>query len=291
MADNIIIYHGNCMDGFCAAYLADRGLRAKGLDVELYAATYGVVPDPGVVDGKNVYMLDFCYSLSIMTGIVKRAKNVLVLDHHKTSLPVLEELKSLVGLGLRWVHDIEKSGATLTAKHFGIPSRLAEYVEDRDLWRFNLEHSKAVNAWIGTQPKTLDSYGQLELELAGNPSQVVVKGKAVLAKLDSYVSAMLREARHGAVSFGKAYRVLHVNAPYVDCSSVVGALAEADNIDFAIGYFKRADGKWQYSLRSRPYGVDVSEIAKHFGGGGHEHAAGFVADEPFGKLEGTADGF
>lgn len=34
-----------------------------------------------------------------------------------------------------------------------------------------------------------------------------------------------------------------------------------------------------YSLRSREGGVDVSEIAKQFGGGGHKHAAGFRLPE------------
>jgi uncharacterized protein len=36
------------------------------------------------------------------------------------------------------------------------------------------------------------------------------------------------------------------------------------------------DGKeMAFSLRSAPDGLDVSEIAKRFGGGGHQHAAGF----------------
>jgi len=30
-----------------------------------------------------------------------------------------------------------------------------------------------------------------------------------------------------------------------------------------------------YSLRSAEDGEDVSVIAKHYGGGGHQHAAGF----------------
>jgi nanoRNase/pAp phosphatase (c-di-AMP/oligoRNAs hydrolase) len=30
-----------------------------------------------------------------------------------------------------------------------------------------------------------------------------------------------------------------------------------------------------FSLRSTPEGMDVSEIAKQYGGGGHKHSAGF----------------
>jgi len=33
-----------------------------------------------------------------------------------------------------------------------------------------------------------------------------------------------------------------------------------------------------FSLRSQEGGIDVSEIAIKFGGGGHKHAAGFKVD-------------
>ena len=38
------------------------------------------------------------------------------------------------------------------------------------------------------------------------------------------------------------------------------------------------------SLRSRPDGVDVSEIAREFGGGGHRRAAGFSTDLPMAEI-------
>jgi nanoRNase/pAp phosphatase (c-di-AMP/oligoRNAs hydrolase) len=55
-------------------------------------------------------------------------------------------------------------------------------------------------------------------------------------------------------------------------SEVVGALSEGE--PFAIGWFER-DGDAIVSLRSRYGGVDVSTIAKAYGGGGHAMAAGF----------------
>jgi nanoRNase/pAp phosphatase (c-di-AMP/oligoRNAs hydrolase) len=50
------------------------------------------------------------------------------------------------------------------------------------------------------------------------------------------------------------------------------------------------DGKrcnFYCSLRSRDDGPDVSEIAKRFGGGGHEHAAGFRCS----RLDAASDVF
>jgi uncharacterized protein len=44
---------------------------------------------------------------------------------------------------------------------------------------------------------------------------------------------------------------------------------------FAACYWDVPNGQ-VFSLRSCENGVDVSEIAKQFGGGGHKHAAGFT---------------
>ena len=38
----------------------------------------------------------------------------------------------------------------------------------------------------------------------------------------------------------------------------------------------RADGRWQFSLRSEGE-FDVSAVAQQYGGGGHRNAAGFNA--------------
>ena len=43
---------------------------------------------------------------------------------------------------------------------------------------------------------------------------------------------------------------------------------------FAATFFYDGEG-YVFSLRSDDNGLDVSEIAKQYGGGGHKHAAGF----------------
>lgn len=49
----------------------------------------------------------------------------------------------------------------------------------------------------------------------------------------------------------------------------------AEGEDFAAVFHEGADGWRHWSLRSKPGGADVSEIARAYGGGGHKHAAGF----------------
>jgi oligoribonuclease NrnB/cAMP/cGMP phosphodiesterase (DHH superfamily) len=43
---------------------------------------------------------------------------------------------------------------------------------------------------------------------------------------------------------------------------------------FAAYYWDSPTGR-EFGLRSAPDGLDVSVIARKFGGGGHKHAAGF----------------
>jgi hypothetical protein len=62
------------------------------------------------------------------------------------------------------------------------------------------------------------------------------------------------------------------NVPYMWASDAGHIMAQGH--PFAACFW--IDGKEiAFSLRSAPDGLDVSEIAKRFGGGGHKHAAAF----------------
>jgi nanoRNase/pAp phosphatase (c-di-AMP/oligoRNAs hydrolase) len=77
-----------------------------------------------------------------------------------------------------------------------------------------------------------------------------------------------------------AYRTAVVNAPYILASDVGEILYQRSDVDIAVIWFERNDGKIQISLRSKPgpgldEGPDVGTLAMAFpGGGGHKHAAG-----------------
>ncbi len=69
------------------------------------------------------------------------------------------------------------------------------------------------------------------------------------------------------------YKVLAVNATHLT-SEIAGKLAESRA--FGACFFIRSDGLRVWSLRSTDNGVDVSEIARRHGGGGHRNAAGWT---------------
>jgi nanoRNase/pAp phosphatase (c-di-AMP/oligoRNAs hydrolase) len=69
------------------------------------------------------------------------------------------------------------------------------------------------------------------------------------------------------------YDVPVANLPYMFASDAGNIMSEGEF--FAASYFDTPDGR-KFSLRSKDTGMDVSEIAKRFGGGGHARAAGFM---------------
>lgn len=261
----IVIYHAHCLDGFTAAWAAWRSPLWR--DAEFVPAKYGEPPPR--VDGAFVLVVDFSYPRDVMLDMKARASGLSVLDHHKTAQAALD--------GLDFASfDMNRSGAGMTwdALHPGQPRPwLVDFVEDRDIWKWKLSKSKEVNAWVGACKR--ESFEDWD-RLSDTPlAKVIEKGEAVLAYIDRYVSEMAGEARVVEVA---GQRVPMVNAPYICISELVGKLAES--APFAVGWFQRSDGLYAYSLRSRgPEGVDVSEIAKQFGGGGHRNSAGFTLSE------------
>jgi phosphoesterase RecJ-like protein len=73
-----------------------------------------------------------------------------------------------------------------------------------------------------------------------------------------------------------------------DLSGVVNLLNTLPETDFALLLTEYEPNKIKGSLRSEPQkGVDVSKIAKKFGGGGHKLASGFEIDGHITNVNGT----
>jgi nucleoside-triphosphatase THEP1/oligoribonuclease NrnB/cAMP/cGMP phosphodiesterase (DHH superfamily) len=263
----LVIYHANCTDGLTAAWVA---LRALG-EAEVVAAHYGTVP-PNVA-GRTVYIVDFSYDRPTMETLAAAACEVTILDHHKTAQAVLH------GFGghypnARVVFDMERSGAGLAWDYFH-PNEpapwLVEYVQDRDLWRWALPDSRLVSAGIDAVEHTLQAWDALARR---TPAALAAEGAAI--------EPYRRRCIESACALARCFTIAGHVVPSANCSEMRFASdvahALADCHPFAATYWVRADGMVQFSIRSRTDGVDVSEIAQLYGGGGHRHAAGFEVE-------------
>lgn len=262
-----VIYHKNCADGFCCAWLMHKAFP----EAEFLAASYGDAPPD--VTGERVYLVDFSYKRPVMHELIQKAEYLTVLDHHETAEFELRGLEALPNCSI--VFDMNKSGARLTAenllahglKMFDYTNHdLVNYTEDYDLWRFRLWKSQEVSAAIRSYPFEFRLWD--EFQIGG----LAFEGEAILR----YQNQLVEETcKHATFAFFDGVRVPVLNSTCL-WSQIGNELAKGQ--PFSAIYHIQPDGRVKWSLRSVPDGMNVAEIAARRGGGGHKHAAGFLAD-------------
>lgn len=291
---DIFIYHSPCDDGFAAAW----AVRERwGSEVELFPTNYG--RNPPQVEGKNVLIGDFSYKRETIDVMLGYARSIVILDHHKTaegeleafrvqeSSPgalcaddvdgILRDLAELDRPPCIALFDMDQSGAMLTWRfcHPGKPTpKLIQYVQDRDLWKFEHEETRAITLWLRSHAYDFVEWTELAAELEDPQTYPAILREAygIERFYDQKIAEMTREMHwikiHGSM-------VPAVNCSWAFASDVAHALLDMVPCPFAACYYDRAEGVRTYSLRSRDERADVSEVAKRYGGGGHRNAAGF----------------
>lgn len=262
----LVIYHNNCSDGITAAWV----VTLKYLDAELFGADFGV--DPPDTTNRDVIIVDFSYKRDTIKEMYNKAKSLIVLDHHKTAE---EELKGLPYC----IFDMKKSGAGLAWDYF-FPGKkrhmIVNYIEDKDLWSWTLTNSREVNLALNTPTLTIERLNQLN-EYYGKSNSyehvflhdMETKGKVLLEQSQTYI---LRVAKSAYLIKLDNYNVLAVNSSLFQ--SELGNYLAKDR-PFAVVWMWNGEN-YIVSLRGKEESnVDVSKIAKKYGGGGHKLAAGF----------------
>ena len=261
-------YHGGCWDGFCAAWIFHTFLLGETADY--VPVQYGQQP-PSLNGCQRLFIVDFSYPRDVLKSLRGQLQELVVLDHHKTAAKELEGLEFCK-------FDMNKSGGRLAWEYVAAKTDtpwLVDYTEDRDLWRWRLDWSKEINAWLRSWPLDFKLWDKFAIVGPGCEAwdARIDEGSAILRRekqiVDEHVS-------HACECFLDGHKVLAVNATVL-FSDIAGELAS--NRPFGVAWFTRNDGKVVHSLRSRETGVDVSEVAKRFGGGGHKNAAGFESDK------------
>lgn len=270
--DNMFcIYHRNCTDGLMAAAV----VKHKFPDAEFHAAQYGEQPPYDALAGKEVVIVDFSYPREQMIKICDAALSVIVLDHHKTAKAELETLPAIANLTIEF--DMHRSGAGMAWDYLFAGARrpwLVEYVEDRDLWKFDYPETKHIHYALSCEPQTPHHFaGLLGTETQGFPGMLeefITAGKAMERLFQSQLDMLEKHTFERTIG---GFLVPVVNVPPLFASELAGRMAKS--APFAATYC--FDGhNYVFSLRSRgEEGIDVSEIAKLYDGGGHRNAAGF----------------
>jgi uncharacterized protein len=264
---NFVIYHANCSDGAWSAMAARKLL---GDNATYYPASFGnKAPD---IKGKYVAICDFSYNKETMLNMIKDAKGLVVLDHHKTAEYDLKDIPSKYK-----VFCMNHSGAYISWLYFNKESipRVVTLVEDFDIWKHEFVESKFLAVYHASI--NMNDHKLLQTLLTDDGlSSALNTGHT----LHNYINKQIRDLKTQSVARmckiqNQYYIVMYRQCNISSLRSELGNDLITDNVDFVVIYgYNDLHNSTTYSLRSSDDHADVSIIAKQFGGGGHRNASG-----------------
>lgn len=264
--DIVVIYHKRCEDGFGAAYAA---WKKFGDTAHYLPAGYGDEFPEGL-EGKEVYLLDFCYEIEgAMDTLATTAKKLVVLDHHASSRAVVESVPD-------HVYDVNRSGATIAWSYFHPDAplpRLMQYLEDGDLYRYALPETRDIFSYLVVQPYDFIVWDAIAEKLDNDASRSELLAKAAI--YTEYFELLAKVSVEAAkkVRF-EGYECYFTTAmPSITMRSYVGHELYEKLPPFALIVSAHPEG---FGVSIRGDGtVDVAALAGKYGGGGHPGSAGF----------------
>ena len=264
----LVLYHGNCDDGFgsyLSAYL-HFGDKAD------YVAAHHNESFFKKIKYKNyqhIYLLDISFPIDIMQFLLNKNKKITVIDHHQSALAIVPAFRENKQIQINL--DMSRSGAMMSWQYFhpekAVPL-LIKLIEDVDLWRFTHQESKFFNKALRSYPRHLDFWQDL-LKNDTKVLELVADGYTI----DRYFNHQLLEISNHAIEITlNNIPGLMVNANHSFVSEIGNYLAKKCGT-FALVWRHECDGI-ACSLRSMP-GIDVAHLAEKYGGGGHAKKTAF----------------
>lgn len=297
MAEYAVLYHRGCNDGTTAAWCVKRVLGDNAIYLKYQ---YGEKVPPHV-QGKHLILVDLSMPVEQLRklrddGVVK---SIMVIDHHKTALPLFEEFQYCPTFEhyLKYRGNTEgfigqfitttRCGAVLSHLFFTNynsadlsqdgPSKdqlpeLLRYIEDYDLWTHHFASTEPLNRWMidgGVTIEDLEAVHTEDGKFIGINNALII-GEAY----SKYNKAIVKSVTRGYVQeidyLGQ--KVALVNGPHHLRNNVGDTLVE--DYLFVACYTERSN-RTVFSLRAKKGRFDVSTLCERYGGGGHAESAAF----------------
>lgn len=262
----ICFYHSKDLDGHCSGAIV-RYFRPS---IEMIPFNYADnFPWDQVAKHDEIYMVDLSLPPDEMEKLFRLKKNGLIwIDHHETAInDCPSEIKGLRRIGdaaceLTWEYLSMASGTPFAVWLLGRYDVWDH--ENKDvipfqygLKRHNTDPSKEMGLW-----KELLSGGDEKTK------ELIKEGAIIKGYVDGFYKRVCKNAFE--INFD-GYRAIVVNTQETS-TYTFDSVYDKTKHDLMIGFF--TDGKyWHCSLRSNK--INVGQLAKSHGGGGHREAAGF----------------
>ncbi len=274
-----VCLHHNDPDGRASAMIVRRAL---GSFIKLYEINYGdSIPWDLLLGASRVVMVDFSLPSNEMFRL-SQGRELIWIDHHITAI------QDCASISATWPgkRSLSEAACVLTWQYFfpGFPiPRAVVLIGDKDIWRMAEPETRSFSEGLMQENTRTDNLLLWEALLDDNREKLntlVSKGQVLLT---ARINGLHRAARRYGYSVTfEGLHTLALNRPGE------GELIEiAMQLGYELAYCYAESFQNGHLLTSVMIGsrvVDVSLIAKKFGGGGHPGAAGFQfirTDGPF----------
>ena len=284
------IYHSKDTDG----HFSGAVLKYKYPDIELRGWDYrDEVPSFESMEGYDeVILIDITFPFDILQELGTRTK-LTVIDHHisfkkqvDNHLQIGHDIvtANLKYITFEYIYDDKLSACELGFKnYFGYVPPIVELVGKYDTWRANGtdewdKHVLPVKYFLYgkvNKPEDIDSKWFIMDELL---NALALADMFDIGKSIMEYERKMDESKTNSYAFEReAYglRALCINTNFMSSETMMTKF-DSSKHDIMIGFAYNGNN-WGVSLRSVGDKVDVSQIAKDRGGGGHSQSAGFQA--------------
>jgi len=272
--DIVCMYHCVDLDGQCSAAI----LHMAFPEVELIPWTYGMKIPWEKFDNKVVYILDLSLpTLDDWEKLVKIAKDVVWIDHHKTAIELVKGTKFDDLKGFRSIGNDAACYLTWIYLHPGeVPPKFVKLLSLYDLWAWKKrdkdEQEKILNFQYALRAMDTEPDSPLWKRLLREDERYYIfygKGKAIR---DYEKKQNARKAKNAFVTEIRGHKVLALVGAHgsLTFDSVINDYPECKGV---MTLNHRGNG-WTVSLYSEG-GLCCGDIARTYKGGGHSGAAGF----------------
>lgn len=270
----ICVFHEADLDGHCSAAI----IKYHYVFVELIPMNHGwSFPWEKITRDAKVYMVDFCLPTREEMIRLNEMCDLRWIDHHKTAIEKME------GVEIFGFRDTDFSGCELTWKYINTDVEMpkgVKYLGRYDVW----DHSDPDTLAFQRGSKTFitDVMNEASEEYwnkvikRSRLDKIIAIGKKEIERIDYLNEEYCK--KYAFETFLDGYKVIACNK--LEGSSLLfKSVYDPAKYDIMLTFGYR-DKQWTVSLYSTT--IDVSEIAKAHGGGGHKGAAGFPCKElPF----------
>jgi len=273
-----VFYHSSDLDGHCSGAI----VKHRYPECEMWPIDYGAAfPMDKIEPGETIYMVDFTLQpFEQMIELSARCKLIWI-DHHKSALGEASK-RWFVERGIR---RIGIGACFLTWEYLYphlYPPKAVRLLAEYDVWDHSNPDTLPFQYGMRmreTDPATEEGMKLWEKLFESRETvlfdEILNEGKTIL----KYQKQMDTRycARYAYPVTLEGYKAVALNRGIANSMTFENAPG-ANEADIFITYVFNGDN-WIVSLYANKPDIDVSEIAKKYGGGGHKEAAGFICSK------------